>query len=259
MSLDYASACVGLELAGFGVPITFEHGVPSICLSLGFGFISAMCYSIGALITYGRKRRAQDIFSGIFSLFALLFAAANLPSAFSPESGSDSGVQLQSWLRGLAGLIGAIVLARQASRRWQADREAAAGVMEDQKIYDAIVANIWRCDGAALARVKVTCSSANESAAQSLLEPGSGCGTVDDPRQGNPLKVPIMFSGVYLSHLFKLALAWSSEFRQITTGLAVKSGWFVLCCLVRLLAALHGCNPDPPLRLLPLQFSVFLS
>jgi hypothetical protein len=226
IALNYSLSCFLVYNNGYGVStdLSDPNGIPFIYMAGAFFIAWGIMRWIAVSIACGRKRFAQTI-STNFVLFAMASCAANyLPMCFGIVD--TAGVDITgAWVRGGGGLFCCLAMGRAKYGRWCADREAEAGVLEDQAIYDKIMAGIRRNDGEALARVASMCGDANALAAKALLKPSAGRGTVHDPRQGNPLGLStILFSGDYLSHLFMLAQAWSSEFRQVTTKLAVMSG-----------------------------------
>jgi hypothetical protein len=225
VALNYFWICWDVHKAGFAVPVdpNDPRGIPAFWLGIAFLVSGLMSRWFAVSIASGRKRFAQTISTNYAGFCGMVFACSNLPFAFGIADAAGSDL-FQAWLRGGGGLLCSLAIGWMKYGRWRADREAEAGVLEDQAIYDRIMASILRDDGEALKRVASMCNDANALAAKILLQPGGGRGTVCDPRQGNPLRVPILFSGKYLAHLFKLARAWSSEFRQVTTKLAVMSG-----------------------------------
>ena len=203
-----------------------KGNIPASALVIAWLVATVVPRTVASAIVAGRKRSAQDIFSAFFILVGFAFAYSNLPTALGIES-SGSVSSGQAWLRGVGGLVGMLFFASGFYTRRVADKEAEDMLKEDAQRYAQILEHIRSGGGSDLLNsIRTRCADANEAALESGRRGGMCCfRRSTEPLQNNPLRIKrTMYSGKYLSHLFALAQAWSGEFRQIMTKLAVLSG-----------------------------------
>jgi len=172
------------------------------------------------------KRLAQDSFSWILvvlgvpmclSQFFVLVLHRNLTFT------ETVTVSSSTWTFFVGGFGVAVFGANGLIRRQRADMKAAFRVKDDEQKYNNIYETKISSHVKLLADIKVLCDCERKKHNKH---------TWDLPVQSHVIQVfgaPLhfdttLYSGAYLAHLFAEAREWSSEFRQITTKLAVESG-----------------------------------
>ena len=228
----YASKGYTVSLAPTNPPRQGE-GISPLWMTAGACAGVAMFRSIAVSLRAGRKRSAQYLFTGFALFCGVGLAVMNLPKAVQgrKRGAASASVALQ---RGLAGLGASCYCVVSLWSRFKADREAAAKLEEDTKVYNAIFRTIRSRDVAGqLGELQARSAAANRAAGKELAgAKGSwwisrhhnARKSLNDPRQPNTRGLPVCYSGVYLADLYARAMTWSSEFRQIVTKLAVLSG-----------------------------------
>jgi hypothetical protein len=242
----YLALTIVYSTKGYTISITPTNpkvqggGIASLYLAAAACFGFWMFRTIAIHIRSGRKRKAQKLFNGFLFFCGIGLAVMNLPKALEGE-GRGASTAFVSLQRGLAGLGASCYCIASYWSRYKADKEASAKILEDAMLYISIFRTLQNTEADQLALVRVRTSAANGAAARELAETlagdrsgASGCcsclhnigahKSLNDPRQPNARELSVSYGGEYLSDLYACAIRWSSEFRQITTRLAVLSG-----------------------------------